>query len=1690
MNQPETNPEPGGGQEGLSRSAQLIAQRLLKARDKLIDRNLRNRLINTPLDSTRIKAIRVFGESSDQVFATLFSQKRSMAFLPVPDREQQPPLLPQAQEDSEESSSFSYDFSLPSDVGRQEDKYLQTKLGKESLSKKLLSIYYESKEHEEETGVNILFLACGFLKWFEDDNSEVVRFSPLLLLPVILERQKTKGGGFDLRGRDDELMPNISLSVWLDEQFGISLPEIPDDGEWSPTTYFQSVAEVIKKKERWEVLSDDILLGFFSFSKFMMWKDLAPESWHSGMGLSDHPVIQELLKSVTDHSEPASPLIPADDRIDDHFKPRDLTYVLDADSSQTEAIQTALSGKSMVIQGPPGTGKSQSIANLIASAVNKGQTVLFVAEKMAALEVVHRRLEQSGLSELTLEIHSRKANKQAFHEQLKSALDMPAQPSPPMADVDRLGEIQEVLNKHADKLNTPVQPWDFTPFELIGALSRLYRLGIPSLENSIPGADSYTKPQLKGLQTEIGDLIDRLMACNYPELNGYELCDYELLLPSEVDRLEKLLEKIISLSEEIEKGGSDVLVDLIGEPEFQKLTREEAPVTAQIIALLWWVGVLENWERVGEFGYPSIELMGNRSLYDRFEELEELSNACHVIRAHKMFREKTVNAIWESVDIEALLYRFEVHGSGFFSFLSPSYWAIKREVSALFAAEFGSKSFERLTLALKDLVQVKQARSVIKGIDPDLLRDLGAHWKGEDSNLEHLPEFIRHCFSQTSFNVLLSKSPLFEKHFKELCRLSEPSSFRERIDELLARFNEVEVAYGEAKKMLMVSEGPIRLASRIHLPAASLPQTLQDSGLNLKASYYNFGEAHKFPWYRDLTDDEIQGFFEAHRFESKEVSYEVAHFSHYIALYQSALWEAIRWKKNLPLVNYWPPARKKLHELALKLGVGLIEKIYSKEVDLVSLQDLIETDIAEAVWKKYLELDPNLAAIDAHQLNQYLHDFRKLDLQRKQVATREIRVNYISSRPSGEAGVMGLIRQELMKKRKHMPIRKLMENAGAAVQKLKPVFFMSPLSVAQYLAPGRLMFDLVVIDEASQVRPEDALGAIARGKQAIIVGDSQQLPPTNFFSRLVDEEEDEILEGEFSVSDMESILSLADLAFPTKSMLRWHYRSQHPGLIAVSNRNFYDNKLMLPPAVVTGSYSKGLGVSLEKTPENTYQRGGSSGGANAVEADLIAKAVINFARENPEKSLGVAAFSVRQRDAIRDALEMQLTRNPEVLPFFSDGVDEPFFVKNLESIQGDERDVIFISVGYGRTSDGRMYQSFGPLSAAGGERRLNVLISRAKERITVFSSISATDIQAQPGNKGISAFREFLQYAENGYFDLPTETERDFDSDFEESVAIFLRSHGYKVQPQIGMAGFFIDIGVVDPRDEGRFLCGIECDGATYHSSRSARDRDRLRQEILESRGWNIRRIWSTDWFYRRDEQEQQLLVELKSLEQGIFSSADPLVEDDGSDGDSADLFGSSGLNESFDHGEENLTNKDNLPNRWYEEYSQKHQSNKEIPDMTFSELAPIVRAIVCMEGPIHEQEVARRLASTFGYQKAGNKIQARASIVLSKCGLEVNDGFWNEIGSSPRVRDRSKVLSVSLKRADMIAPSEILEAAREIVEASVEISKDDLIVEISRLFGFDRCGPELKKVIGEALSRAENGALEVSQLGNVRLIT
>ena len=456
-----------------------------------------------------------------------------------------------------------------------------------------------------------------------------------------------------------------------------------------------------------------------------------------------------------------------------------------------------------------------------------------------------------------------------------------------------------------------------------------------------------------------------------------------------------------------------------------------------------------------------------------------------------------------------------------------------------------------------------------------------------------------------------------------------------------------------------------------------------------------------------------------------------------------------------------------------------------------------------------------------------------------------------------------LIHNEISKK-KHLPVRTLLDRAGRSIQQMKPCFMMSPLSVAQFLKPGGLRFDLLVIDETSQMRPEEALGSIARADQTVIVGDPMQLPPTSFFDRAdhivqTDDEAEEIV-------DSESILDLALATYRPARELRWHYRSRHESLIAFSNRKFYDNKLIVFPSPLDPDKTK-------RKPElgvfNHFVGGKYKSSLNLPEAQAVAEAAVAFMRDNPDRSLGVVTLNQAQREVLLGEIDRLIARDRRAAEYREkwEPTLEPFFVKNLENVQGDERDVIFISTVYGPDADtGVVMNRFGPVNSNVGHRRLNVLFTRAKQRVDVFTSMRSDDIKTPDGSSlGVKALKSYLEYAETGRLEQGETTGREPDSDFEIFVRDRLAQHGFDVVPQIGVAGYFIDLAVKHPKRSG-YLLGIECDGATYHSSKSARDRDRLREEVLIGLKWSIYRIWSTDWFADPEQEFKRLLAHIDQL--------------------------------------------------------------------------------------------------------------------------------------------------------------------------------------------------------------------------------
>jgi very-short-patch-repair endonuclease len=458
---------------------------------------------------------------------------------------------------------------------------------------------------------------------------------------------------------------------------------------------------------------------------------------------------------------------------------------------------------------------------------------------------------------------------------------------------------------------------------------------------------------------------------------------------------------------------------------------------------------------------------------------------------------------------------------------------------------------------------------------------------------------------------------------------------------------------------------------------------------------------------------------------------------------------------------------------------------------------------------------------------------------------------------------MSMLLHEMSKQTRHVPVRRLVRQSDSALKFLMPCWMMGPQAVAQFLEPEKVEFDLLIIDEASQVRPEDALGSLARAKQIVIVGDSKQMPPTDVFQALgvhdadeeVEDEEGEMVSVNSAALEMTSILDTFEKQLPAET-LRWHYRSQHQSLIAFSNESFYESSLIVPPS--RWHASDDLGIVRHFLENGRLQdRKNPAEAAKAVE--IMREHVLRESQrhEDDRETLGVVAMNAVQQDLISERWEKACKDDPDLEAALTEFTSKTsLFIRNLENVQGDERDVILISTTYGKNGAGEMHQRFGPVNKAGGWRRLNVLFTRARKRIHLVTSMVHNDVQqdTKQAESGRTFLRKYLQYAETGH--LPDSGTAGFkgtpDSGFEVSVARSLLGLGYEFHYQVGVQGFFIDIGVVHPDQPGQYLCGIECDGAAYHSHPIARDRDRIRQEILENRGWHIFRIWSTDWYRNR----------------------------------------------------------------------------------------------------------------------------------------------------------------------------------------------------------------------------------------------
>ena len=1572
-----------------------IHRKLETSRRDLLDLTTRNRLISTARTSTRSGRLEIIDERAEEVFRLLVREGKAMSFLPresdeyddQPDGEIhlfQPPEEDVEGEDDDDDDLAEHHLDL----------HLQTPLADEALQKRLLRLYYDARTSEEEQGVSILYLALGFLKWYEAESSDRERYAPLLLLPVQLDR-RSASSRFRLRSSEDEIATNLSLQEKLRADFGLQLPDVPDIEDLSPLDYFAEVSRAVETKPRWEVLPNDIVLWLFSFSKFLMYRDLQPDTWPEERQIENHSLVTALL---SDGFQNDPPICSDDDNLDEILQPLDMIHVMDADSSQALAIEEVKQGRNLVIQGPPGTGKSQTITNLIATAVKQGKSVLFVAEKMAALEVVKRRLDNVGLGDMCLELHSNKANKRAVLEELSRTLKLGR---PRMGNVIRQAEdlrlCRDRLNQHARMLHSYLEPSQVTPFQAVGELVRLRAKGVNPVDFQLIDCLSWSAVDKRERQSLLVDLAVHMREIGNPAEHAWRGVQLESIIPPDVDRLAAEVQRILARASRLTATASQ-LADLIDQPN------PESPLDVSQIALIG--------KRLGQAPAMDGEAIGDPIWDQRRAEIDALVDLGSTLSACQQSLADSVVEVGWATDVSQARRNLAAYGRSWLRIFRRGYRDAQATLCGIMTGPPPKSLQERINI-LDELIRGQQA---LKNIDEDQAtqdlgkRAFGSVWRGSKSDWSALRQI-------SAWETACREAGMPDTMRRLVARIEDPSTV----------------------------EGFVKQIGQDLKPLLSELQELFDRlSLDLK---FAFGVSDP----KRLPLGELTARLDAWRADPQAISKWVAY--------------CIR-RKRLD--------ERGMGQLAERLDDGLISADESLDSFLMAYYE----ELMRETFRRY----PDLASFDGASHEQVLLEFKKLDTERLLMARQEVAMAHFEGLPThgGDAGEVGTLRKQMKLKRRHMPLRKLLQQAGHAVQAIKPVFMMSPISIAQYLQPGVLEFDLLVFDEASQVKPVDALGAIARAKRVVVVGDDRQLPPTRFFSHVVGDDGDEAeVADDFQAADIESVLGLCEAQNMPHRMLRWHYRSRHHSLIAVSNHEFYDNRLYVVPSPFNGD--GGDGLQFRYISNGVVERGGSV--TNRIEAEAIADAVMDHARRYPDKTLGVGAFSVAQRDAILDELELRRRQAPELEPFFASGTTEPFFVKNLENIQGDERAVILISVGYGKDSSGHMGMNFGPLNNEGGERRLNVLITRARERCEVFSSITADDIDLNRTRaRGARALKTFLTYARTGFLDVGEQTGKDFDSEFEREVACAITNCGFDVHPQVGVAGFFVDLAVVDPEYPGRYLLGIECDGAAYHSSRSARDRDRLRQQILEDRGWIIHRIWSTDWFHRP---EEQLRKAITAIEQAKVRWA----ERDHTDVDSIVAEQESPPPPEVIHRDEVDLESDEpngpVESVPYVEASFQVRTSQEIHEVPPDQLARVVTKIVQVEGPVHQDEIARRAASMWGLQRTGGRIISAVEQALDFAVRQrdiVQKGLFFQPAGQMHVpiRNREDVYSRNLRKPDYLPPVEVRVALEAVVAAHLGIPQDELAREVGRLFGFRSTSTLLRQIVDDELKLlVANGTID-----------
>lgn len=1316
---------------------------------KLLDLSMRNNLLNSRADKTQLHIVlnnsaRLEDDLNDGKVFKLSAVPRTFALdeaLKKEDKSDAKAIINQHALEMYEKNEL---LAISN----------KTLLDNEELQKRLYKLYLAARKNLEESGYNTLYIACGFLKWIRKEKNQTL-YAPLLLIPVRISRKSVKSG-FTLRTSDEETRINLTLLELLKTEYSLRIPslegELPTDKSGLDVPLiFDAVRRAIKDIEGWEV-QDTCSLGIFSFAKYLMWKDLCDRKDE----LMANPIVRHLADENRENF-PTQVGFPDPATLDTDADAQRIYTPLSSDSSQLSAILAAGRGKNFVLIGPPGTGKSQTISNMIAHCLGHGKTVLFVAEKAAALSVVYKRLKRIGLGDFCLELHSNKAIKKEVLNQFKTAIDNSAIKSKNSQwgkKVSTIQLIREGLNLLPQALHTPY-PDGSTLYEDICLLSdsQSFPLIPPPAEDMLTvSAERKTELQERAHEFNISFAP---VAHLYPGIAVYlTATDYSLQWE---DDLAELLPRFIKATEKRD-AALTMLMNSVG------LTDEDYNDSRNQICKLLLLAARTT-------GQDNTLLMPETAE----AQLLSLQEAVAHAENYRQCKAGLSLPYPENAEQEpSIMELFRDWKEAQFSNFISRFFTSRRVRKALQRLAFS----HRIPDAGRDLERLVTMREVMLS---------------KSITSTDLPQFRRGINTQQS-------------DYEAACAIAHELKNLPDIHPLC--------------RLYLTREGnPFTPGS---------PATTQAATLQLRQDEYT-ALAKRVT---ELLGTDVA----QHPDFAQEGA--VARLCNEL-LTQRKTWRSIVLWNSCAL-----QARSKTER-------AMVDLLQRKEVEPEELENLFLKNYSRYRLRAAVDACKTLTAFDSTTHEARISDFRSQDSALLTAAGAELQqiLRTKSLEHSDHGKELAELNHEINKQRAHKAIRKLLTLTPNVSRLLKPCMLMSPLSVAQYLTPDAEPFDVVIFDEASQIPVWDAIGAIGRGKSAVIVGDPRQMPPTSFFSRTKIDESEETEEIE---QDLESILDECLACGIPQMNLTWHYRSKSESLIAYSNRNYYENKLVTFPAPV----AKDTALQYHYV-QGTYERG-SSKRYNKKEAQVLVDNVLQVLRSpgfeyNEMTSIGIVTFNTQQQALILDLFEKARAEDESLEPFFDEENPEAIFVKNLENVQGDERGVIYFSTTFGPDEKGNISMNFGPLNLTGGERRLNVAITRARTGMRVFSSLKPEDIDLNRTRaRGAADLRGFLECARmgaNAYFNTNGPAAGQAESGLQRSICAALQAHGWNCVSNLGVSGFRIDIAIADPSRPGNMLAGIVLDGPSYAGAATARDRDVLRESVLQALGWNLCHIWALDWW-------------------------------------------------------------------------------------------------------------------------------------------------------------------------------------------------------------------------------------------------